>query len=59
MLLTPAEVAERLRVAPRTLETWRRRRQGPPSIKVNGVIRYDAVALERWVAERTSTVASA
>lgn len=41
-LLTPAQVAEKLSVAPRTLEDWRARGTGPslPFVRLGRTIRY-------------------
>jgi hypothetical protein len=52
-LLTEQQAAERLGVRPATLAVWRHRRVGPPFIQVGPrVPRYDADALEGWIAER-------
>lgn len=48
-LLTPGEVAEFLALPVRTLYTWRYRGEGPPALKVGGHLRYDPVALRRWL----------
>ncbi len=48
--LTPADVARRWRMSPRTLERWRARRKGPPWLRLRGRIRYrhaDVLAYER------------
>lgn len=50
-LLTPAEVAERLRVTRSTLTYWRSTDQGPAFVKLGkGSVRYPADALEAWLA---------
>lgn len=52
-LLTPEAVAEKLGVALTTLQTWRARRVGPPSIRVgHRTVRYSAAALQRWLESR-------
>jgi excisionase family DNA binding protein len=58
-LLTPDEVAERLRVPRATLSQWRYLREGPPAIKVGRHLRYPEDGLEAWLnnlakAERAS-----
>lgn len=59
-LLTAQEVAEILRVSPKSLERWRITGGGPPYVKtpgLRGAVRYDPDALSRWLAlrERCST----
>lgn len=50
-LLMPAEVAQMLGVAPSTLQTWRKRRQGPPHVRLgHRTVRYRREALEEWIA---------
>jgi predicted DNA-binding transcriptional regulator AlpA len=51
-LMRPEEVAERLGVAKATLYSWRLRRQGPPSVKIEGALRYSETALGSWVEDR-------
>lgn len=52
--MTPDEVATLLRVAPRTLQTWRYRKQGPPYVIVSTLeIRYKRRDVEKWLRERT------
>ena len=48
-LLTVEEVGEILAVPVRTLYTWRYRGEGPPALKIGGHLRYDPVALRRWL----------
>lgn len=48
-LMTPAEVADVLRVAVNTLATWRFRGQGPPYIAVEGRVRYPRSALCQYL----------
>ncbi len=47
--MTPAEVAEVLRVRERLLYDWRARGAGPPWVKVGHYVRYDPVALQLWI----------
>ena len=48
-LLTENEVAELLRVSPRTLRRWRRQRAVPFYTLPGGAIRYSAEALSSWM----------
>lgn len=50
-LLTPREAAEILRIAPRTLETWRRRGDGPSFVRIPSGVRYQRADLEAYLAE--------
>lgn len=51
-LLTEAEAAERLRVAPRTLTKWRWAGRGPKAIKIGSwAVRYAEAEIERFIAE--------
>jgi excisionase family DNA binding protein len=52
-LLTSREVAELLKVSKPTLARWRAADQGPPFIQIEGSIRYQREALDRWLADRT------
>lgn len=49
-LLTSREVAEKARVAERTLDQWAYRGSGPPFLKIGRHRRYPADALEAWIA---------
>lgn len=51
-VLTPAEAAERLRLAKQTLARWRTEGHGPPFLRVGGRIAYLVADLDRWLAER-------
>jgi predicted DNA-binding transcriptional regulator AlpA len=51
-LLALEEVAEFLGVPVRTLYTWRYKGEGPPAFKVGRHLRYDPVALRRWLVEQ-------
>ncbi|HVN38494.1 MAG TPA: helix-turn-helix domain-containing protein [Myxococcota bacterium] len=48
-LLTPDEVARRLRVSPRTVKDWRGEGCGPPFIKLGRLVRYSVVDLNAWL----------
>jgi predicted DNA-binding transcriptional regulator AlpA len=53
-LLTQAELAEKLRVSPRTLTQWRWLKKGPPWISLGyRSIRYDVKEVEKWLATRS------
>lgn len=49
-LLTPEQVAERLGKPIRTLESWRRRKKGPPCVRlnINKDVRYPLSKLIAW-----------
>lgn len=50
-LLHPDEVSGMLGVAPSTLVTWRKRKQGPPYIRLGyRTVRYARVDVEAWLA---------
>ena len=51
--MTSPEVAELLRVSTATLARWRAAEQGPPFVQVEGSIRYQREAVQRWLDERT------
>ena len=48
-LLTTQEVAKLLKINPRTLESWRARRKGPPYRRVGDLVRYPQSELAGWV----------
>jgi excisionase family DNA binding protein len=56
-LLTPAEVAERLRVSTRTLEFWRHQGRGPAYVKIGKRVRYRPDDVERFIEAQRSTTA--
>lgn len=48
--LTQQEVADRLKLKVRTVESWRRTLRGPPWFRVGPrLVRYSEAALEAWV----------
>ncbi|MGN6479485.1 helix-turn-helix domain-containing protein [Luteibacter sp.] len=53
---TTQEVAEKLRLSPRTLENWRNLRQGPAFIKFGTRVLYSAEALEEYAAQQTVAI---
>jgi DNA-binding transcriptional MerR regulator len=53
-LLTTAEVAALLRVAPETLRYWRWKRMGPMSIRLGGRVVYRVSAVEQWVEQQAA-----
>lgn len=57
-LLTTAEVSEVLKVHPKTLAGWRRRRVGPTFIIVECRVRYPRAALCAYLEANTQTAAS-
>lgn len=48
-LLTPDEVAEKLRVDTRTLANWRYRGCGPVFLRFGGLVRYSTTDLEQFI----------
>ena len=54
-LLTPQEVADRLKVKVGTLALWRQQAKPDalPWVKINGSVRYRRSDLETWINERT------
>lgn len=57
-LMTTAEVADLLRVAPGTLRAWRHASEGPASFKLTGRVVYRRDAVERWIAAQEAATAS-
>lgn len=51
-LLTLRETAERLGLSETTLYGWRVHREGPPSFRMGGRVRYREADVERWIAEQ-------
>lgn len=50
--LRPKDVAQRLKVATRTLRNWRLRRIGPSYLIFQRQIRYSQSSLEQWLMAR-------
>ncbi len=53
-LLTELQVADYLRLNPRTLQSWRQRGTGPAFLQVGRSIRYRVDEIEEWLNERTA-----
>ncbi len=51
-LLRPNEVAERLRIHPTTLRTWRIEKRGPTYVKIEGQCFYPSDALDAYIKAR-------
>jgi hypothetical protein len=49
-MLTTPEAADRLGLAPGTLENWRCARRGPPFHKIGGAVRYSEGGLAAYKA---------
>lgn len=47
--LTTSELATELKRSPETIIRWRRIRQGPPFLRVQGRVLYDRVKVEAWL----------
>jgi len=58
-MMTPAELADYLRVKETTLKAWRNRNQGPPYIRVNGSVRYPTDDLKAYLDARRVNPAAA
>lgn len=52
MLLNTPQAAALCRASPHTLEAWRRRRAGPPFIKVGRLVRYFETDIQQWLQSR-------
>ena len=51
-LMKGHELAKEWQLAPKTLDNWRYRGEGPPFVKLNGAVRYSRKACAQWLAER-------
>lgn len=47
--MTVNDVAERLRVDPKTVRRWRETNQLPAALEVGGVIRWRAEDIDTWI----------
>lgn len=56
-LLDTADVAALFGVGESTVRRWRDRGEGPPFVRVGGVVRYRPAAVEEWLSDREGTVA--
>jgi excisionase family DNA binding protein len=54
VLLTPTEVADRLKVQVRTLHGWRCRNEGPPAVRIGKYLRYPESELVRWLEKQAA-----
>jgi DNA-binding transcriptional MerR regulator len=57
-LYTEAELAEHLKLPPKTLAHWRGRGTGPPWFRAGKHVRYRESAVAEWQAEREREVIS-
>jgi DNA-binding transcriptional MerR regulator len=51
-LATKDEVAEYLKIQPKTLDVWASQQKGPPFIRVEGARRYDMADVREWLEAR-------
>lgn len=58
-LLTETEVAEMMKISPRTLQHWRVAGGGPTYMKFGHSVRYDRATLDNWLASRSVANTSA
>lgn len=52
-LLTETEVAELMKISPRTLQHWRVAGGGPAYMKFGHNVRYSRETIEAWMRQRT------
>ncbi len=52
-LMKEKEVALLLRISRQTLSKWRSQDRGPPFVQVEGSIRYQREAVQKWLDDRT------
>ncbi len=57
-LLTQRQLAEMLGVTPRSLERWRETGDGPPFLRVGGLVRYTPADVSGWLETRRRTSTS-
>jgi len=55
-LLSAVELAQYLGVPVSTIHFWRGKGKGPPGFKVGKSLRFRAVDVNRWLAERSTEV---
>ena len=46
--LTETDLAKRWLIAPETLRSWRKRKQGPQYLKLEGAVRYRLADVEEY-----------
>lgn len=51
--MTTAELADYLKVEPKTLANWRYQGKGPAYLKNGGIVRYRHADVEAWIREHT------
>ncbi len=51
--LTTSELATELKRSPETIIRWRRTRQGPPFLRVQGRVLYDRAKVGAWLASKS------
>lgn len=57
-IMTTAQAAEYLQLAEQTLEGWRRKRTGPPFIRIKRAVRYRKGDIDAWLeANKTESAA--
>lgn len=47
-MITEKELANRWNIEPSTLRSWRRRKQGPPFVRIESCIRYRIQDVEEY-----------
>ncbi|MFB7208246.1 helix-turn-helix transcriptional regulator [Streptomyces sp. NPDC051658] len=47
--LTPDDIAALLSVPLETIYAWRKKRTGPPAIRIGKHLRYDPAAVREWI----------
>ena len=55
LYLTTDQLAERLGLAPITVETWRKRGKGPPYVRLGRAVRYRISDVEAWAESQLVT----
>ncbi len=51
--MTTAELADYLKVEPKTLANWRYQGKGPAYLKNGGIVRYRLADVAAWIREHT------
>ena len=52
-MLTTKQAAARYGLSPETFINWRKKRKGPPFVRLGQTVRYRPVDLEAWLTEHT------
>ena len=58
LLIDEEALAERIGIAPRTLQKWRYEGGGPPYFKLNSAVRYRLSEVLEWLEDRRRTSTS-